>query len=52
LNAQVLCALVSGDADKQRWLRLVGLLPLLHRLTITHARDLPGAAGGRDAHVR
>ncbi len=39
---QVLCALVSGDGDKQRWLRLVGVLPLLHRLTIGHPQDIPG----------
>ena len=42
MHVQVLCALVSGDADKQRWVRLVGMLPLLHRLTIGHPRDIPG----------
>ena len=31
---QVLCALVSSNDDKQRWLHSAGILPLLQRLTL------------------
>ncbi len=39
---QVLCALISPDPAKQRWLHLAGMVPLLQRLTLQRSLDTLG----------
>ncbi len=39
---QVLCALISQDPAKQRWLHLAGMVPLLQRLTLQRSLDTLG----------
>ena len=40
LQVQVLCALVSADSSKQRWLQTAGIIPLLQRLTLQRSLDV------------
>ncbi|KAK9828200.1 hypothetical protein WJX74_002764 [Apatococcus lobatus] len=39
---KVLCALISPDPAKQRWLHLAGMVPLLQRLTLQRSLDTLG----------